>query len=259
MDVAHLEAGALAGETAGAKRRQTALVGDLGERVRLVHELRQLRGAEELAHRRGCRLRVDQVLRHDRVDLDRAHALLDRSLHAQQANAVLVFHQFADRADATIAQVIDVVHLAAAIAQIHQRLHHRQDVVLAQCALRVGRVEVEAHVHLDATDGGEVVALEVEEQRLEHRLGALDRRRLAGTHDAVDVEQRVLARDILVDLERVADVGADIDMVDIEDGQFGEAGLDQSGQRLLGDLVASFGVDLAGLRIVEVLSDVLAK
>ena len=34
----------------------------------------------------------------------------------------------------------------------------------------VGRVEVEAHVHLDAADRREVVALAVEEQRLEHGL-----------------------------------------------------------------------------------------
>ena len=42
MDVAHLEAGALARQTARPKRREAALVGDLGERVGLVHELREL-------------------------------------------------------------------------------------------------------------------------------------------------------------------------------------------------------------------------
>ena len=73
-------------------------------------------------------------------------------------------------------------------------LHHREDVVLAQDAHGVLGVEVETHVHLHAADGREVVALAIEEQRLEHRLGGFDRRRLAGTHDAVDVEQRLLAR-----------------------------------------------------------------
>ncbi len=75
----------------------------------------------------------------------------------------------------------------------------REDVFLAQHAHGVRRVEVEAHVHLDAADGRQVVALAVEEQRLEHRLGGLERRRLARTHHAVDVEQRVLARLVLVD------------------------------------------------------------
>ena len=89
--------------------------------------------------------------------------------------------------------MVDVVDLAAAVAQVHQRLDHRQDVVLAQRALGIGRVEVEAHVHLHPADRREVVALGVEEQRLEHRLRAFDRRRLARAHDAIDVEQGVLA------------------------------------------------------------------
>ncbi len=43
MHVAHLEAGALAGQAARAERRQAPLVGDLRERVGLIHELRELR------------------------------------------------------------------------------------------------------------------------------------------------------------------------------------------------------------------------
>ena len=219
VHVAHFEAGALAGQTARSKRRKTTLVGDLRQRVGLVHELRELRGAEELAHGGGRRLGVDQVLRHDRVDLDRGHALLDRALHAQQADAVLVLHQLADRTHAAVAEIVDVVDLALAVAQVDQRLDDGEDVFLAQHAHGVRAVEVEAHVHLDAADGREVVALGIEEQRVEHRFGGVDRRRLARTHDAVDVEQRVLAALVLVDRERVADVGADVDVVDVEDGE----------------------------------------
>ena len=39
VDVADLESGAVTGETAGAEGGETALVGQLGERVSLVHEL----------------------------------------------------------------------------------------------------------------------------------------------------------------------------------------------------------------------------
>src|SRR5690606_30614272 len=42
VHVAHLEAGALAGQTAGAQGGNPALVGDLGQRVVLIHELGQL-------------------------------------------------------------------------------------------------------------------------------------------------------------------------------------------------------------------------
>ena len=227
MHVAHLEARALARETARPERRQATLVRDLGERIGLVHELRELRRAEELAHRGGRGLRVDQILRHDRVDLDRGHALLDRALHAQQADAILVLHQFADRAHAAVAEMVDVVDVAAPVAQIHQRLDDREDVLLAQHAHGVGGVEIETHVHLHAADRREVVALGVEEQRIEHRFRAVERRRLAGAHDAVDVEQGVLARGVLVDLQCVADIGADVDVVDLEDRQLVEALLQQ--------------------------------
>ena len=270
MHVAHLEAGALARETARPERRETPLVRDLRQRIGLIHELRELRGAEELAHRGSRRLGVDQILRHHRVDIDRRHALLDGALHAQQADAVLIFHQLADRAHPAVAEMVDVVDLALAVAQIDQRADHRDDVFLAQHAHGVGRVEIEPHVHLDAADGREIVALGIEEQRMEHRLRGVDRRRLARTHDAIDVEQRVLARHVLVDRERVADVGADIDVVDVEQRQFLVAVLDQ---RLSGvlpsdvplavssrcrDLLAGLGVDFAGLRVDEVLGDVLA-
>ena len=198
MHVAHLEARALARQAARTKRRETALMGDLRERIGLIHELRQLRRAEELAHRRRRRLGVDQILRHHRVDVDRGHALLDGALHAQQAEAILIFHQLADRAHAAVAEMVDVVDFAASVAQIDERAHDRDNVLAAQHAHRVRRVEIEAHVHLHAADRGEIIALGVEEQRMEHRLGRLDGRRLARTHHAIDVEQRFLALAVLV-------------------------------------------------------------
>ena len=118
MHVADFKAGALARQTARSKGRKAALMRDFRQRVGLIHELRELRGTKELAHRSRDRLRVDQVMRHDGIDFDRAHALLDRTFHAQQADAKLVFHQFADRTHAAIAEMIDIVDFAAAVAQI---------------------------------------------------------------------------------------------------------------------------------------------
>ena len=108
-----------------------------------------------------------------------------------------------------------------------ERADHLDDVLLAEGADGVLGLELEAHVHLDAADRGQVIALAVEEQRLEHGFGGLDGRRLARTHDAVDVEERVLAGLVLVDGQRVAEVGADGDVVDVEDRQLVEAGIGQ--------------------------------
>ena len=167
VDVADLEARALAGETARPERRDAALVGDFRQRVGLVHELRQLRRAEELAHRGDRRLGVDEVVRHDRRHVDAAHALLDRALHAQQADAILVLEQLADRADAAVGEIVDVVDLALAVLEVHQLLDDREDVFLAQRRDGVLGVEAEAHVELHAADRREVVALGIEEQAVE--------------------------------------------------------------------------------------------
>ena len=169
MDVAHLEAGALAGQTARSERREPPLVGDLRQRVGLVHELRELAGAEELLDHRGDRLVVDQLLRHQRFDVLQAHALLDGALHADQADAVLVLDQLADRAHAAVAEVVDVVGLTVAVLQLDQVAHDLQDVLAPQRALLERRVEAEAVVELQAADAGEIVALGVEEQVVEER------------------------------------------------------------------------------------------
>ncbi len=77
VDVTNLEAGAFTGQAAGAEGREAALVGDLRQRVGLIHELGQLAGTEELLDHRRNRLGVDQVVGHQAVDFLQAHALLD--------------------------------------------------------------------------------------------------------------------------------------------------------------------------------------
>ena len=180
------------------------------------------------------------------------HALLDGALHAQQADAELVFHQLAHRTHAAIAEIVDVVDFAAPVAQFRQRLEDGENVFLAQHAHRVGRVQAHAHVHLHAADRRQVVALAVEEQLAEQGFGGVQRRRLAGTHDAIDVDQRLLAGVVLVHRQRVADIGADIDAVDIDDFDFVEARFAQGRQIVGGQLVAGFDIDLAGFGIDHV-------
>ena len=155
----------------------------LAERVRLVHELRELRAAEVLLHHRADRLRVDEVVRHQRVDLLRhAHALFDRALHADQTDAVLVLHQLADRADAAVAEVVDVVDRAAAVLELDEVADGLEDVLrrehrgVERGPLILGQVAVELVVELEAADLREVVALGVEEQVVEERLRRLERR-----------------------------------------------------------------------------------
>src|SRR6185503_466633 len=124
VHVAHFEAGTLAREPTGPERREAALVRHLAERVRLIHELRELARPEVLLHDGADRLRVDEIVRHERVDLLRdAHALLDRARHAHESDAVLILHQLADGTDATVAEMIDVVDRTAAVLELDEVTH----------------------------------------------------------------------------------------------------------------------------------------
>ena len=227
VHVAHLEARALAGETAGPEGREAPLVRDLGERVRLVHELRQLAGAEELLDHRRDRLGVDQVVRHERLDLLEAHALLDRALHAHETDAVLVLEQLAHRAHAAVAEVVDVVDRPLAVLEVDQVADDLEDVALGEDLPVERLLEAELEVQLEAADLGEVVALGVEEQVGEEVGRRLGRRRIARAQAAVDLHDRLLGRLDLVQHQRLAQVRADVEVVDEEDLELLDAALEE--------------------------------
>ncbi len=149
--------------------------------------------------------------------------------------------------------MVDVVDLAAAVLQPVQDAHDGQDVLATQRALRVrNALELEAHVHLHAADRRQVVAVDVEQQALEQGFRLLQRRRLAGTHHAIDIEQGLFAVRVLVGRQRVADVRPDIDMVDRERRQQVDVVLVEEFEHRLGDLLAGLDVDLAGLLVDDV-------
>ncbi len=167
MHVTHLEARTLAGQAAGTQRRYAPLVRDLGQRIRLVHELRQLGRAEEFLDRGADRLCIDQVVRHQVFALGLAETLLDRPLDADEAGAELILGQLADRAYATVAEVVDVVDLAAAVAQFDQDLDDGENVVGRQCAEARQLGAADPTVELHPADLRQVVRFLVEEQPME--------------------------------------------------------------------------------------------
>ena len=132
VDVADFEACAVTAQAAGAQGRQAALVGQLGQRVVLVHELGQGRRTEELLDGRHHRPDVDQGLggQGSLVLALEGHALADDALHAGEADAELVLQQLSNRADSSVAQMVDVVNRADAVAQAAQVVDGGEDVVL---------------------------------------------------------------------------------------------------------------------------------
>ena len=125
-------------------------MGQLRQRVRLIHELRKLRAAEEIANHRAQRFRVDQLLRRHAVDVDveQRHALFHETLRAGETDAALIGEQFANGADAAAAEMIDVIERAFAAAQIDQILDRGDEIFVGQNAL--AEIDIDAELLIES-------------------------------------------------------------------------------------------------------------
>jgi hypothetical protein len=125
---------------------------------------------------------------------------------------------------------------------------HFQDVFLAQNAHGVLGVEVETHVHLHAANRRQIVALGSKNSdwniasavpwsavRPDASHGRYRTARLRGTRSCR--------------LQRVADVGAGVDMVDVQHGQIVKPRSTSSSSSFAGDFVTCFGVDFTGFML----------
>ena len=109
MHVADFEASPLAVQTAGAQCRQTPFVREHRQRIRLVDHLRKFAAAEEIFDCRRNAFGIDQRSRRHVGHVLQAHPLLHGAAQLEEALAQFVGGQFVDRAQAAVAQVVDVV------------------------------------------------------------------------------------------------------------------------------------------------------
>ena len=255
MHVTDFEARTLAVQASRPEGGEAALVRHLRERVDLVHELGELASGEEVADDGRQRLRVDQLLRGDRVDtlVVHRHALADKTLRAGEAHAALVGEKFADRADATAAQVIDVVNHALSALEADKVLGCRAHVTALEDALLQVDLEAELLVDLVAAHAAEVVALRIEEQALEKGLGVGRGRGFARTQALVDFLQGLLLVAGGVLLEG-ADDGALVDR-GVDDADRGDLVLLEGADDLLGQRLERAGEDDALLGVDCVLDE----
>ena len=70
-----------------------------------------------------------RALRGDDIQILRGHALTDDALHAGEADAELVLQQLAHAAQAAVAEMVDVIDRADAVAEVEQVADGREHVV----------------------------------------------------------------------------------------------------------------------------------
>ena len=149
--VPHLEPGTFPCQTPGTQGRETPLVRHFGQRVRLVHELAELRRTEErLDDRRNC-AGIHEVIDVDLlwIRVDR-HALFDQPCHPGQSNRELVGDEFAHGADTPISEMVDIVRRATPLAQFHEVAEDLDKVFLGEDRLMRWDVQTQPLVDLVA-------------------------------------------------------------------------------------------------------------
>ena len=123
------------------------------KRIGLIHELGQLTGSEEFLDYGRDRLGIDEVLRSKIFGLCHGETLFYRTFHPDQANAELVFYQFTDGTNPTVAKVIDIIRYANTVLKFHQSAHHIDDVLLTENAWTLVTGSTQATVQFHPTHG----------------------------------------------------------------------------------------------------------
>src|SRR5690606_34703521 len=213
----------------------------------------------EFLDRGSHRLGVDHVLRHQTFAVGHRQTLLHGTLDAHQAHAELVLGHLPHGADAAVAQVVDIVHGAEAVADLDQGLDHVHDVFAAQHAGAGGAFAAQATVELHAADGREVVAVQGEEQVLEKVFCAFFRRRFAGAHHAVDLDQRVHPGGGGVDAQGVGDERTAVEVVGVDRLELLHTLFLQGLQDFLGHQGVGREQDLAGVLVDDVTRQGIAQ
>ena len=127
--VADLEGRSVPVQSAGSERGELSLMRQLRDGVGLIHELRQLRGAEEFLDGGRDRAHVNEALRGDLLGILRRHAFLYHALQTRDADAELVLQKLAHASDAAVPQVVDIVDSADPVVEIEIHGHGGDDIV----------------------------------------------------------------------------------------------------------------------------------
>src|SRR5512139_3532838 len=103
---------------------------NLRKKVRLVHKLAQLAGTKKLLYCRHHGLRIDEVVWHCGLQLGESHLFLDRPLHPHKTDPELIFKEFADAPDSSVAKMVYIIHFSLACPQAQDVSHNLDDILV---------------------------------------------------------------------------------------------------------------------------------
>ncbi len=227
----------------------------LGQRVGLIHELRELARSKKLLDDRRHRFGVYEFLRHQVLGFGQTQAFLDRAFDAHKPDPELVLGELAHGAHAAVAEVIDIVDLALAVFQADQHLHDVDDVVATQDARTLVARAPEAAIEFHAPDCRKIVAVETEKQARKEVLRGLLRGRLTGAHHAIDLDLRLHGIARRIDPQRVGNIRTAVELVCVERADLGDSGLHELLDQVCRHHLVGLGDEFPGAGV----DDVLAK
>src|SRR5204863_8434804 len=117
---------------------------------------------------------------------------LYRASHARQTDRELIGDQLTNRANAAVAEVIDVVGVTAAFVELHQVADDGDEIFFGENRLAGGTIRRKVLVDLVAADASEIVSLRRKEQSLQRLLGGLAIGRVTGAQERVDLLERLV-------------------------------------------------------------------
>ncbi len=90
-------------------------MGDLSQRIGLIHELTKLICTKKAVDNTGNGTRIDQILRRKVLSITQVHALFDGTRHARKAKRELGCKLFSNGPHATITQVVNIIYRTLAV------------------------------------------------------------------------------------------------------------------------------------------------
>ena len=206
VDIAHLQLGTLLGEPAWPQRGQSALMGQLGQRINLIHKLRELAAAKEAVYSSRDRLDANHRCRHHLLGFLAGHSLAGHTFHPEKAGTQLCLKLLTHRPHTLVLQVVNVVNFALVSSQSDDVLQDSQQVFSRQMMDVLVHFRTDLLIDLVPSDSTKVISLGIKEIGTNKRFSTFDGSRIAGVHLTVYIQQTFFGRVSVVVLECLVDL-----------------------------------------------------